>query len=453
MRQASVKIPVWPNGDRGLHGIRRETKRFEALVDDLSAAMARVTADAVDGEIDLWQGKICEALDLDRSGIYERDAPGIPVRTTHTWTRPKITPFPPDFNPEKQLKSTVDWVLAGKPIVFSSPSQIPAELFAAIPFIERYGPKASAIMPMWAGDQVIGGASFGRFRSSREWPPDLLVQLSLAVRLFGSAIERKQAEVERRAARAQLWVASRRNMMSEVVASLAHEINQPLGAILSNLGGLARLLGRNNPDPALALAAVNNAIEDTKRAAEIIRRVRFMFKAHPEHKTPLAIGDLANEVVSLIASEAALRQVQVQIEVSPAVKRVIGDRIQLHQCMLNLLMNALDAVAENKSSHREVAIRIAPEQAGWVGVSVSDNGIGIDPSIAGQLFEPFVTTKPKGMGLGLLVTRSIVENHGGKVWPAPNSGGGTTFTFTLPAAERKRTATPRAAFKAQDSTR
>jgi signal transduction histidine kinase len=373
MRQAGVNTQAWPNGDRRVPGLRRETQRFESLVDELSAAMARVTADAVDREIDVWQGKICEALDLDRSGVFELDAPGKPVRTTHIWVRPDIAPFPPDFNPEKQLKSTVDWVLAGKQIVFSSPSQIPAELAAAIPFVERYGPKASAIIPMWAGDRVIGAASFGRFRSSREWPSDLLTQLSLAVRLFGSAIERKQSEAERRETLAQLRVASRRNMMSEVVASLAHEINQPLGAILSNLGGLARLLGRNNPEPDLALAAVNNAIEDTKRAAEIIRRVRFMFKAHPEHKTAIAIGDLAHEVAGLIASEAVLRQVEVQIEVSPLVKRIIGDRIQLHQCILNLLVNALDAVTGNKSGDRHVAVRIAPDRAGWIGVSVSDN--------------------------------------------------------------------------------
>jgi signal transduction histidine kinase len=226
--------------------------------------------------------------------------------------------------------------------------------------------------------------------------------------------------------------------MSELVASLAHEISQPLGAILSNLGGLARLLSQRNPEPAMALAAVNNAIEDTKRAAETLRRVRFMFKGHAEHKTAIDIGALVAEVVKLLASEAALRGIQVRIEISPSVRQVIGDRVLLQQCVMNLLVNSFDAIVEAKSDQRNVTIQIAPEKAGWVSASVCDTGAGIAPSVANRLFEPFVTTKSNGMGLGLLVTRSIVDNHGGKIWAAPNPDRGTTFTFTLPIANRKR---------------
>jgi signal transduction histidine kinase len=440
VRRVTAAKPTPPIPARSLRATRprRELERFESLVDELSAAMTRTPADGVDGEIETWLGKICLALGLDRSGIYERDSPHDPVRTTHTWKRPNIPSFPRGFEPEKHLKTTTDWVLAGNRIVFSSPIEIPAALADGRRFVERYGPKASAIIPIWAGNRVIGGVSFGKFRAGRAWPPKLLEQLTLAVRLFGSAIERKQAEVERRATRAQLRIASRRNMMSELVGSLSHEINQPLGAILSNLGGLARLLSRNNPEPAVALAAVNNAIEDTKRAAEIIRRIRFMFKAHPEHKTAVGIGALAAEAVNLIASEVALRKVVVLLEVSPDVKRVIGDRIQLQQCLMNLLMNSLDAITESKSARREITIKIGQEKPGWAGISVGDTGGGIDPSVAKRLFEPFVTTKNNGMGLGLLVTRSIVENHGGKIWATPNPDQGSTFTFTLPVVQRKQ---------------
>src|SRR5208337_2382004 len=208
---------------------------------------------------------------------------------------------------------TTDWVMAGNQLTFSRPSNIPAELADARRFVERYGPKASAVIPMWAGGKVIGAASFGKFCSGREWPPELLDHLALAVRLFGSAIERKQSVTAILAARAQLRAASRRNLMSELVASLSHEINQPLGAILSNLGGLARLLTEGNPQPAMALEAVNSAIEDTKRTAEIVRRIRFMFKRHDEHKTAVGLGALVAEVVKLIAGEAAVRRIAVQI--------------------------------------------------------------------------------------------------------------------------------------------
>ena len=172
-----------------------------------------------------------------------------PVRTTHTWKRANIPPLPRDFDPGKVLKTTTEWVLAGNKLVFSSPTGVPAELADAREFVARYGLKASAIIPMWAGDQVIGAAGFDKFRAAREWPSKLLEQLSLAVSLFGSAIERKQSEIALQAARSEIRIASRRNMMSELVASLVHEINQPLGAVLSNLGGVTRLLSQKNPEP------------------------------------------------------------------------------------------------------------------------------------------------------------------------------------------------------------
>ena len=283
--------------------------------------MTRASAHEVDREIELWLGRISQALGLDRSGVYERDSPSDPVRTTHTWKRANIPPLPRDFDPEKVLKTTTEWVLAGNQLVFSSPAGVPAELADAREFVARYGLKASAILPMWAGDQVIGAAGFDKFRAAREWPSKLLEQLSLAVRLFGSAIERKQSEIALQAARSELRIASRRNMMSELVASLVHEINQPLGAVLSNLGGVTRLLAQKNPEPIMALAAVGNAIEDTKRTAEIVRRVRFLFKGHADKKIPIRIGELVNEVVKLIASEAALRKIAIQVKIEPDIKK------------------------------------------------------------------------------------------------------------------------------------
>jgi signal transduction histidine kinase len=440
MQRRATSATVDPKRDRTARvgRERQEVARFESLVGELSAAMARVPADEVDREIEQWLGKICRALDLDRSAVYERDSPDEAVRATHTWVRPNFPPFPRNYDPEKLVQRSTQLVMSGKMLVFARPSDIPAENQDARRMVAKYGPKASAVIPMWAGGRVIGAASFGKFRSARKWPSELLDHLALAVRLFGSAIERKQSEIAIRAVRTELRVASRRNAMSELVASLSHEINQPLGAILSNLGGVARLLTQGNPQPTIALEAVNSAIDDTKRTAEIVRRIRSMFKNQVEQKAAIGIGALIGEVVKLTAGEASVRKIAVQIEVSPSGQQVIGDSIQLQQCVLNLVMNAFDAITEARSVRRDVIIKVASEKIGWVGVSVCDSGGGIDPAIAKRLFEPFVTTKSEGMGLGLLVTRSIVESHGGRIWASPNPDLGTTFTFTLPVAERKR---------------
>ena len=418
----------------------REIEQFESLVSDLSSAMARVPADAVDREIDAWLGKICLSLDLDRSAVYQRTTAEGPVYISHTWTRPNsnIPTVPRSLDVGKHFKKTTDFVLAGNQFVYARRSEIPPDFRVPDRISERYSPKAIAAMPMWAGDRVIGAASFARFRSPRDWSPRLLERLTLAARIFGSAIERKQAAAESQASRAELALAQRRSMMGEMVASLAHELNQPLGAILNNLGGLGRLLAQGNKEPALAARAISNAIEDTKRAGEIVRRVRAMFSGASTNKVAVDLAALVNEVVTLIGSESALRKITVEIEAASPLE-VLGDRVLLQQCVLNLLVNAFDALMDTPELERRVTVGIAPEKPGWIALSVGDNGSGIDPSVAGRVFEPFVTTKSGGMGLGLLVTQSIVEDHGGKIWLMPNAERGTIFTLTLPVIEKINT--------------
>jgi signal transduction histidine kinase len=412
-----------------------EARRFELLIDQLSAAMAHARADAVDDEIEAWLGKICIALDLDRSGLHQHFPHENRFRLYKTWLRPGYPPFPPTDDPIWSTEKIDAWILAGNPIVFSHPSEIPVKFPDLRRFVSQYGPKASVLLPMWGGDQIIGGATFGRFRSPKKWNPDLLRRLDFAVRLFGSAIERKQAEAAARLAQEELALTQRRSIMAELIGSLAHELNQPLGAIMSNLGGLARLVSKGRLDTAVAVRAINNAMEDTRRASEIMRRVRSMFKGNVTEKVALDLGDLVNDVVRLLAKEAIKHNVIVNVDAQRSVPKILGDHILLQQCVLNLLMNAFEAIAKSAKDHKSVTIAVARESSGSIAIRVTDNGPGIDESVAGRLFEPFVTTKGNGMGLGLLVTRSIVEQHGGEISFDSNPDGGAIFTFTIPIAE------------------
>ena len=373
---------------------------------------------------------------LDRSAVYERDAPGSQVRTSHTWLRENVPPFPKKYDPEKLLRETTQWVLAGNRVVFIRTRSLSiwrisrnscVDTAPRHPRCSRCGLAVELSEALVSEGFALHVAGVPSSWSSSRW----LREFS-EPRSKGSKRRRQPAWFAR-----SLALAQRRSMMGELVASLTHELNQPLGAVLSNLGGLARLVSQGNPDPALATRAVNNAIEDAKRAGEIVRRVRALFKGNGAKKTSIDIGALVSEVVALLASEAALRKIRIEIPARQSSLTVYGDRILLQQCVLNLLMNAFDATAKVETANRKVTIEIAPEKPGWIDVAVIDRGPGIDPSVKERLFEPFVTTKSHGMGLGLLVTRSIIEDHGGRIAVKASAQGGTAFTLTLPTVGRK----------------
>jgi two-component system sensor kinase FixL len=162
-----------------------------------------------------------------------------------------------------------------------------------------------------------------------------------------------------------------------------------------------------------------------------------LFKDGNAPRTMLDLAAPLAEIEGLLRSEAAMRKLSLRMEVAPSLPPIIGDRIQLQQCVLNLVLNAFDSVASN-NQRREVVVNAVEETAGWVRVSVRDSGHGIDPLVQERLFEPFVTTKPNGMGLGLLVTRSIVESHGGRIFAKSNADVGATFTFTLPTSRGRQ---------------
>ena len=192
---------------------------------------------------------------------------------------------------------------------------------------------------------------------------------------------------------------------------------------------------RNSSRPGLRLAMRLR----TPNARLKLPKGQILIQGTRGRENPDGIGESVNEVVKLIASEAALRKIAVQVKIAPDIKRIVGDRVQLQQCLLNLIINAFDAVRDAKSQEREVAITVAPEKTRWVRISVSDNGSGVSPSVANRLFEPFVTTKREGMGLGLRLTRSIVEHHGGMIWAAQNPDiVALTFAFTLPMARARQ---------------
>jgi PAS domain S-box-containing protein len=243
----------------------------------------------------------------------------------------------------------------------------------------------------------------------------------------------RKAQEALQSAQTALAHVTRVTMLGEMSASIAHEVNQPLAAIATSGEACLRWLSRPAPDLEEALANVGQIVKNAHRASEVIRSIReFSKKAVPE-MVPLDINKVVEEALALVRHEALRHEVAVRLDLASGLSPVRGDRIQLQQVIINLVVNGLEAMARVNDPDRAFTVRTQRHQSDFVLVSVEDAGVGIEPDKLDQLFRAFHTTKPDGLGMGLSICRSIVEAHGGEIWASPNTGPGMTFQFTISA--------------------
>jgi C4-dicarboxylate-specific signal transduction histidine kinase len=257
----------------------------------------------------------------------------------------------------------------------------------------------------------------------------------LIIALLVHRQRRKQAEVALHKAQADLVHVTRVLMMGNLATSLAHEITQPLAAILYNAQAAQRFLARDMPDLPAVQAALADTIEDAKRAIEVIHRLRGLLRKSPLAPLPVNLNQVIQEVVKLLNSDMIIRNVSLGCDLASDLPLVRGDRVQLQQVLLNLLLNGCEAMAEVAPEHRQFVVRTQQVSPRMVEVAVHDSGKGLNENGLEQIFEPFYTTKPTGMGMGLAISRAILEAHGGRLWAANNPDRGATFSFTLPVHE------------------
>jgi len=245
------------------------------------------------------------------------------------------------------------------------------------------------------------------------------------------SLERRHAEEARREAQAELARVSRVTTMGELTASLAHEVNQPIAAAVTNANTCLRWLTRDQPDVEEARAAAMRIAKDGTRAAEIVKRIRLLFKKSTPQWELVDVNEAIREMIVLLRSEATRYNMTVRMELAADLPRIMGDRVQLQQVLMNLIVNSIDAMKEVDGA-RELAVKSQRTEKEEVRVSVSDTGVGLPPQQEEQIFNAFFTTKPHGTGMGLRISRSIVESHGGRLWAADNSPRGASFHFALP---------------------
>jgi signal transduction histidine kinase len=329
--------------------------------------------------------------------------------------------------------------LAARILNGARPENLPPVLVSSTPMfdwrqLKRWGIPEDRLPP----------GSIVRFREPTLWEEHggkivgvILLLACQSVLIAGLLIQRtrrRRAELEARQRRDELAHVSRVATVGELTSSLTHELNQPLTAIVTNAQAALRFLLRETPDFLEVEEALREIAKDGRRSGEIMHRLRNLLKRSEIDQAPVDLNEVALEIVALVQADFTAAEVSLTQDLARDLPRVMGDRIQLEQVVLNLLANGLEATKDLAGKVRMVQVATRQEDDGGVGLTVRDSGPGLSPEIRRRLFEPFFTTKAKGMGLGLAVSRSIVEAHGGRLWAEPHRDGGAAFHLSLPAA-------------------
>ena len=402
---------------------------FERLLSSLSTTFSGVWTVDFDREIEHGLRRIVEFLDLDRGSLIEFSRDGKAYRT---WTI--------DGGPTAEaIPWTAGLIQRGEIAAFSGIEDLPAEAVVDRRTCIALGIKSQVALPLAVAGSVVGGLVLGTVRDARAWEPDEPIRgLRLLADVFANALARKQVELEAQRLRQELAHIGRVSAMGELTASLAHELNQPLTAILNNAQVAQRFLDAETVDVAEMREILNDIVSDDKRAADVIRRLRLLLKKGDLEYVSLDLNEVVTEVARLVLSDAAIRNVAMRLETAPGLPRVRGDRVQLQQVVLNLVLNGLDAMRESGTSDGSLVIRTLKDGGGLVGVAVQDAGPGIADKDMDHIFNVLYTTKAEGMGMGLAISRTIVDAHGGHLMAANNPEGGATFQFTLPSERAAR---------------
>jgi two-component system sensor kinase FixL len=275
-----------------------------------------------------------------------------------------------------------------------------------------------------------GETIWARLTASRLTDPE--GQATLAVAIVEDVTRRRLAESDAERLRQEISHFARVTMMGELTAAIAHELNQPLSAILSNSQAALRFLSQENPDLSMVKEILDDIVSDDRRASEVIVRLRALLSKGRTAHVPLDINDIIQEVAGIIRVDTRMKDCRFRLTLAPGLPKVLGDRVQVQQVLLNLIINALDAMKTTQTQDRQINVTSALHSAREIIVSVRDRGSGIPEEKLQEIFEPFYTGKAEGMGMGLSICRSIVQSHGGRIMAKNNLARGATVEFTLP---------------------
>ncbi len=397
---------------------------FEKLLSSLSAMFSNLPAIDFGREMERGLRRIVDFMGADRGSLIEFSRDGAAYRT---WT------IDGGMTAE-DIPWTAGLLQRGHVVAFSRIEDLPEEAAVDRRTCLALGITSQITVPLVVGGTVVGGLVLGIVRDVVAWQADEPIQrLHLLAEVLANALARKQVELETQRLRQELAHIGRVSAMGELTASLAHELNQPLTAILNNAQVAQRFLTADVVDVAEMQDILKDIVADDKRASAVIRRLRVLLTKGDLDYVALDLNQVVTEVARLVMADAAIRNVPMRLEAAPGLPMVLGDRVQLQQVVLNLVLNGLDAMREPCTPEGSLVVRTLTDGAGLVGVAVEDAGPGIREGDETNIFDALFTTKAAGMGMGLAISRTIVDAHGGRLTVVNNAAGGATFQFMLPA--------------------
>lgn len=411
---------------------------FERLASSVLASLLIAGPGGEDAAIISGLHGIAGFLGVDRATLWQWDEADGLYRISHRWFS-EAAGDPPQAIDETWIPWTSARLKSGRTVVVARVSDLPPEASTDLSALRRFGLAALLAVPLGAPGAVTGAFVLSNTYQERGWPRNVIDGARLLAEVFSSLIARRlggerERAAERRAEqdREALGFMARVDILGKLSASIAHQLNQPLAAILANAEAAWTMLGRDRPDIDELREICGDIIAEDHRAAEVIRRLGALYRRGVVTPTALDLDRLIAETMELLHSELVTREITVSTDLAAAPAIVDADGVQLQQVLLNLIINAADAMSHLPPIERRLSIR-SDCQAGQVHVSVSDRGRGIPPADLDTVFDAFWTTKAKGMGIGLAICRSIVAAHMGELTAANADSGGACFRLTLPA--------------------
>ena len=404
--------------------------RFERLISQALAALMVAERAKLDAVITDSLQRAAQVLAAERATLWQRAADGVALRKTHRWLAEGM-PALPEHSESSGLPWMTSRIFAGHAIS-GALADLPPEADSDIPVLRALKARSIVAVPLSIGGAVAGALSFASARDDRDWPESLVPRVQLFGEVLASALARARAEQREGEARAEAVHATRVGTMGVVAASLAHELSQPVAAIMSNAETAMALLDEAEIDREELRSTLADILADDQRAGNLIGQLRRFLRRSEVDRGAVAVHAMLAEVLGLVRGEATAKGVRVSLAAPGELPRLMCNQAQVQQVLLNLLLNAFDAVADNPAPSRAVAVG-ATVTAHGVAIDVTDNGSGMDEATRARAFAPFFTTKANGMGLGLSISRSIAEAHGGTLWVRSQPGEGSVFRLELPA--------------------